>query len=64
MIIVELIEEFLLPVVLMIYVAGLALVLSKIRQRITGTRIDQCSTPGQPLATHGCCQEAEILSNQ
>ena len=63
MIIVEFIEEFLLPVLLMIYVSGLALGLSKIRQKLTGKPINQCSTDSQSLAAHECHQEAVTPSN-
>ena len=64
MIIIELIEEFILPIVLMAYVSGLAIALRKIRQRITGTPIDQCSSDGRFLAAHEGDQEVVILSKQ
>jgi hypothetical protein len=62
-IIIEIIEEFLLSVLLMIYVSGLAWGLSRIRQRLTSKPIDQYGMDSQSLATHEYRQEAEALSN-
>ena len=64
MIVIELIEELILPIVLMIYVSGIAIAIHKIRKRITGSPIDQFSSDGQLRATHDGHQEAVILSNQ
>jgi hypothetical protein len=62
-VVVEIIEEFLFPVLLMIYVSGWAWGLSRIRQRFTRKPIDQYGMDSQSLADHECHQEAEAISN-